>query len=134
MYWLGIFLIPIILITPFFDLIILRSACFNLNQRAAQPIIIAMENYHQDLGVYPDDMSGLLPNYLSEIPAGKCTPIPNAHFDIPTFEIEQCSHEDVTILTIPIGSGEWIQRYNPETGKWATISFLDGACSYLDKW
>jgi NADH:ubiquinone oxidoreductase subunit 6 (subunit J) len=133
LYWVGFFLIPAILISPFFNLLLLRSACFSLNQRAAQPIITTMENYYKDFGVYPEELAELQPDYLAEIPAGKCTPFRGAQFEIPKFKITNCSFENVNILTIPIASGEWIQRYNPETGNWATLSFLDGECSYLDR-
>lgn len=132
MYWMAILLIPLIMVTPFFDMIIFRSTCFSLNQRAAEPILEAMETYHQELGVYPEDISALAPKYLNEIPAGRCQPLPGSSITEPSFTITKCIHEDITILTIPIGSGEWIQRYIPESGKWATLSFLDGACSYLD--
>ncbi len=133
MFWLTMILISIILITPFFDLVILRSACFSLNKRAAAPIITAMEEYHQEYGDYPEHISSLSPDYLDSIPQGRCQPLPGSSLTKPTFNIEKCIHEDTTILTIPITSGEWIQRYHPETGQWATLSFLDGACSYLDR-
>ena len=132
MYWLAVLLIPLIMVTPFFDMILFRSACFSLNQRAAEPILEAMETYHQELGVYPEVITALIPEYLDEIPAGRCKPLPGSSIAEPSFTITKCIHEDITILTIPISSGEWIQRYNPETSKWATLSFLDGACSYLD--
>ncbi len=133
MYWLGVLLVPLISLTPFFDLILLRSACFNLNQRAAGPILSAMENYHQDFGDYPEVITVLVPEYLDEIPAGRCKPLPGSSIDEPSFTITKCIQEEITILTIPIGSGEWIQRYNPESDKWAMLSFLDGACSFLDR-
>ena len=132
MFWLTALLIPLILITPFFDLVIFRSACFSLNKRAAAPIISALEEYHQEFGTYPEQISNLAPDYLSQIPMGKCQPLTGSSLTKPSFNIEKCVHEDATILTIPITSGEWIQRYNPGTGHWATLSFLDGACSYLD--
>lgn len=131
-YWLGMFLIPIFLISPFFDLLIFRSTCFNLNQRAAQPIITAIEKYREEIGT-PLSIEVLVPEYLSEVPTGKCAPLPGSSIEKPVFKIERCTSEEVSILTIPITSGEWIQRYNIETEKWATLSFLDGACSYLNR-
>ena len=132
MFLLTAGLIPLILITPFFDLVIFRSACFSLNKRAAAPLVSALAAYRQDREIYPEEISDLMPDYLEQIPQGRCQPLPGSSLNKPDFQIEKCRHEDATILTIPITSGEWIQRYNPETGRWATLSFLDGACSYLD--
>ncbi len=132
MFYLGAVLIPILLAAPFFELIAFRSLCFSLNQRSAQPLIAAVERYHTQEGAYPPSLSYLLPGYLDAIPRGKCTPLNESSFEAPAFDLYVCSPEESTILTVPIGSGEWIQRYNFESGKWATISFLDGACSYLE--
>ena len=131
-YWLGAILTPLILTLPFFEIFMIQAACVNLNQRAAAPIIAALESYKNSHGDYPEELDDLMPEFLDTIPAGRCAPISKSEYDKPIFDITICTPEDVTILTVPIGSGEWIQRYNTETGLWARISFLDGACSYLE--
>ena len=133
-YWLGIVLIPALIAAPFFELAGIRSICFGSNQRAAQGLIAAVEQYQNEQGAFPETLDALVPGYLPAIPAGKCAPLPEAGFNAPAFEILTCTPENITILVIPIGSGEWIQRYNFENGLWATLSFLDGACSYLEQY
>jgi hypothetical protein len=130
-YWVGTILIPLLIMLPFFELFWIRMACFELNQRSAGPIVAAMEAYKQDQGNYPGELDMLVPSYIDSIPAGRCAPLSSSEMRIPNFDISTCTSEDVTILTVPIGSGEWIQRYNPESGIWSRVSFLDGACSYL---
>ncbi|MBT3388890.1 MAG: hypothetical protein HN413_00610 [Chloroflexi bacterium] len=133
-YWLGIIFIPILIAAPFFELSIIRSTCFRLNQGAAQGLIAAVEQYQAQQNAYPETLDALVPEYLVTIPPGKCAPLPDAGFNAPRFEILTCTPENITILIVPIGSGEWIQRYNFENGAWATLSFLDGACSYLEQY
>jgi hypothetical protein len=130
-YWAGAILIPLILVLPFFELFWIRVACFELNQRSAAPIIAALEAYEHAQGDYPDEIEVLVPDYLASIPAGRCAPFSSSEMTKPNFDISTCTPGDVTILSVPIGSGEWIQRYNLETGIWSRASFLDGACSYL---
>jgi hypothetical protein len=60
-------------------LVLIGSACQQLTkeerhefymagQKVAEPIITALEQYHADKGVYPEKLSLLVPQYLSEIP------------------------------------------------------------------
>lgn len=107
-------------------------ACFGLNKHAAQPIIAALDEYQTDNEIYPEVLDDLVPEHIASIPTGRCAPFSRSEYDPLNFEIDFCSPNDTPILTIPISSGEWIQRYNLETGLWARISFLDGACSYLE--
>lgn len=131
-YWVGVVLIPIILVLPFFEIFGITAACFGRNARTAEPIIAAMEAYHQDHGIYPEEINALSPQYLGEIPAGHCAPIGASTFEVPVYDISTCTYDgETTVLSIPIGSGEWIQRYNMDTGLWSRVSFLDGACSNL---
>jgi len=130
-YLAGVILVPLILILPFFELFGIQMGCFRLNRRAAQPIITALDEYQRDNEKYPEVLDDLVPKYLDLVPHGSCSPHSRPEYEPLEFEIQVCSNEDVPILTIPIGTGEWIQRYNLETGDWARISFLDGACSYL---
>jgi len=130
-YWIGTILIPLIIVLPFFELFWIRIACFELNQQSAAPIIAAMEAYNQDQGDYPTELDALVPDYLGTIPAGRCAPISRSEMSKPHFDISTCTLGDVIILSVPIGSGERIQRYNLESGIWSRASFLDGACSYL---
>jgi hypothetical protein len=130
-YWAGTILIPLILALPFFELFWIRVACFELNQRSATPIIAAMETYKNAQGDYPGEIEALVPDYLASTPAGRCAPFSNSEMTKLDFDISTCTPGDVTILSVPIGSGEWIQRYNLKTGLWSRASFLDGACSYL---
>lgn len=131
-YWAGMILIPIILVLPFFELLWIQRACFGLNRHAAQPIISALEEYHAENGNYPETLDELVPEYFASLPPGRCAPFSSSNSEKLKFEINICQPDDIPILTVPIGSGEWIQRYNLGTGDWARISFLDGACSYLE--
>ena len=93
MFWLTAVLIPMILITPFFDLVLFRSACFSLNKRAAAPIVSALSTYRQDVGAYPEHISDLSPGYLEQIPQGRCQPLPGSSLTKPAFQIEKCRHK-----------------------------------------
>lgn len=39
--------------------------------RLAEPIIVALEQYHEDKGEYPASLEDLIPDYLDEIPSGE---------------------------------------------------------------
>ena len=46
------------------------------------------------------------------------------------FDIASCG-TGPTLIVSPSVDGGGIERFNLETGNWSSISFLDGACSFL---
>jgi hypothetical protein len=131
LYLAGGLLVPFLILIPCFGPIFITSMCFELNKQTGKTIVVALEAYKQDHGTYPEELESLVPTYLPAIPSARCVPFSSPSADEkPEFALRKCRTGE-TLLTVPIATGEWIQRYNLATGNWARVSFLDGACSHL---
>ncbi|GEM_PF-1889794 len=107
------------------------SACYAQNRRIGADLIAAVETYRQEQGRYPDSLEAIVPAYAPAIPAPGCAWLSGAGpWDRQGFELARCS-SDVLLLTVESVDGSFIERYNFATGNWSSISFLDGACSFL---
>jgi hypothetical protein len=139
LYLASCLLVPFLLLIPCFGPIIITFGCFELNQLTGNTIVVALEAYRQDRGTYPEELEALVPEYLPAIPSAQCLPFPPSPWSRPEvlssgqepgFALQRC-YTGETLLTVPIATGEWIQRCNLATGNWSRASFLDGACSHL---
>jgi hypothetical protein len=130
LYLAGGLLVPFLILIPCFSPIFATSICFELNRHTGNTIVVALEGYKQDHGTYPEKLESLVPAYLHEIPPARCVPFSSPPYERPEFTLRKCRTGE-TLLTVPIATGEWIQRCNLATGNWSRASFLDGACSHL---
>ncbi len=74
---------------------------------AARPIIASLNSYHQDVGRYPQELSALVPVYLTEVPKGP---------DGQPFEYKWIAPGTSYSLTFRYaGPGMNICAYTPET-------------------
>ena len=93
---------------------------------APNPSSPPIESIDQDGAVV-----GITTEYLAEIPTPGCVWL-STQPDWPpvTYEIQTCN-DGTVLLTNESSDGTSIERYNFSTGNWSSVSFLDGACSYL---
>jgi hypothetical protein len=124
---------------PVIGLCYARS-CDLFNRRAAQPIVAALESYHQEQGRYPflpgrhrSDLQFLVPRYLDAIPTRACkSPFgrPNSYPVDDDWSLYFCTNSpgQETILLIPVVGTDSQQVYNPETKTWSRANALDGFC------
>jgi hypothetical protein len=131
LYVFGGLLIVVTHLFPFFGSMTIDSACFRITQRNAEPLIAAVETYYRENGTYPKDVVSLQPEYLAEIPTPGCSWL-STQPDWPpvSYKLQVCRDGPV-LLTNESSDGTSIERYNYDTGVWSSVSFLDGACSYL---
>ena len=61
-----------------------------LAKHRAENLIIAIEKYHQQTGIYPEKLNNLVPEYISNIPRAKFTLIFN--------EFGYINHKDTQVL------------------------------------
>ena len=107
-----------------------RSACFSQTRRRAVPVIDAVETYRRAHGGYLQTLDNLVPSYLQSLPSPACEWL-RGETSIPAeFALERC-RPDATLLIADSVDAQFIRRYDLGTGDWSTISFLDGACSFL---
>ena len=130
LYIRGGLIILLLQFSPVIGYFIIRISCSMQTHINAQPIIQAITAYHEDTGEFPRTLE-MLPNPDgNNIPAPGCawlewdTGYPNR------FEIVQCRNGE-TLLAADSIDGSSILRYNLESVLWSSVSFLDGACSYL---
>jgi hypothetical protein len=148
LYLVGAVLIPLLQLAPLPGEITIVAACDALNRSEGDAIVRALHTYRQDHDAYPDTLQALVPGYLLDLPTPHCI-APFGWFhkqdvydwmpgsDILStgstqFELERCTRERATLLTLPSIRFEFIQRHNLDTGSWSRVSFLDGVCSYLN--
>lgn len=136
LYVAGLVLIPLLQLAPLVEAAVFSRACNQANRGRARAIVAALEDYRAAQGDYPGELAALVPEYAAAVPAPACVaPFGWASSFGPrddAFELQQC--DDVTVLTVPaFADDSFSQRYNLATGTWrGKVSFLDGACSYLD--
>jgi hypothetical protein len=131
LYIWGGLLIVVTHLFPFIGSMTIDGACFRITQQNAETIITAVENYHQDIGVYPSDIETLQLDYLAEIPSPGCVWLSTQPDWSPvSYEIQTCN-DGTVLLTNESSDGTSIERYNFSTGNWSSISIFDGACSFL---
>jgi hypothetical protein len=130
-YVFGGLLIAVTYLFPLFGSMTIDAACYRITQRNAKPLIAAVEIYYQEHGVYPGDIESLTPDYLANIPAPGCVWL-SKQPDWPpvSYKLQSCN-DDTVLLTNESSDGTSIERYNFDTGVWSSVSFFDGACSYL---
>lgn len=131
LYFFGGLIIILSQLFPFVGSYAIDSACFSITQRNAEPLIDAVEAYYQKNGSYPLEIDSLQPKYLSEVPLPGCNWLSTQEdwYQV-RFEIYTCD-AGMVLLTNESSDGTSIERYNFATSNWSSISFLDGACSYL---
>ena len=136
----GMLLLPALqLSAPLIGFGYARS-CDVLNRRAAQPIIAALESYHQDHGRYPmlagrhqSDLGFLVPQYLDAIPSRACK-APFRWVDSNSVDEDWslyfCTNNpgQETLLLVPVIGTDSKQIYNPETKWWSRGNSFDGYC------
>lgn len=131
LYVFGGLLIVVTHLFPFVGSMTIDAACFRITQRNASPLIAAVDTYFKENGTYPPDVESLQSGYLAEIPSPGCTWLSaRPEWQPVNFEILTCN-DDTVLLTNESSDGTSIERYNFSTGNWSSISFLDGACSFL---
>lgn len=106
----------------------IRWTCSVLSAGTASRIAEAAQAYQHDHGDYPEDLQALVPNYLPAVPAPACAWLSGREGN--AFDIASCG-TGPTLIVSPSVDGGGIERFNLETGNWSSISFLDGACSFL---
>jgi len=136
-YWAGALLILVLALCPLLRAFSITQKYDELHRGIGNTIVDSLEAYKQDHGDYPKTVVALVPDYLSEIPFPTGFAIYDRYsrfaareFNLPRFELEECG--DTTLLTVPVLTYGWIQRYNLATGRWSTVSFLDGVCYGLE--
>lgn len=131
LYVFGGLLIILTQLFPILGSYSIDTACFRTTRGNAEPLIFAIETFQQKHDTYPLDIASLQPEYISEIPVPGCSWL-SAQEDWyqVRFELYSCS-DGVVLLTNESTDGTSIERYNFVTANWSSISFLDGACSYL---
>jgi hypothetical protein len=107
-----------------------QRACYAQAQQRADPILAALASYHQENGAYPQTLDELLPAYLDRVPEPGCGWLQAYPDHRDGFELARCDL-DATLLTVDSLNGDSIRRYNLNTDRWSSASFLDGTCSYL---
>lgn len=127
MYSVGSLVLIFMQISPVLGHTFIGGFCDRKTRQAGEPIILAVNEYVKVQGHYPETLDALIPDYLTEIPVGACfvTFHPAAHF-----EIEPCEAGPILVTTTFDFSKD--MRYFFKTGEWSSISFLDGACSFLE--
>jgi len=131
LYVFGGLLIVVFQLFPFAGSTVIDSTCYRITRQNAEPLIAAIETFYRENGEYPAEIDVLQPTYLAGLPVPGCTWL-STHPDWPPvhFEIQTCRDDSVQ-LTNESSDGTSIERYNFSTGNWSSVSFLDGACSYL---
>jgi hypothetical protein len=128
-YLVGGLLVAALQCSPFVGSYLINTSCNIMNQELSKEMIATLEAYKQAQGHYPENLEELIPTYLPSLPSPACSSL-SGNEPKPNFELEQCLPED-HLITIPSVDGSSIWRYNLATGNWSSISFLDGACSFL---
>lgn len=128
----GLALVSVLLfsLSPVVGRNVIGGACDAINRNSAAPIITAMETYHQQHNAYPETLENL---DLNPLPKPDCAPQTGGQYSASrlSYALQTCRPGGETLLTIYSVAGDWIQRYNFSTENWSSISFLDGACSFL---
>jgi hypothetical protein len=104
------------------------TICIEMNSSLAQPIIYALEDYHDTHSSYPTALEELVPDYLKQIPTPVCQN-PLYSFQPNTFRIESCS--DSHILYYQVLNMSYAYRYSLEIDRWSRIGVFDGVCTNL---
>ncbi len=79
---------------------------FAATAERAQPLIDAIEKYHQSNGEYPPDLESLVPDLLSEIPHTDLAGYPRFEYMLPADENDAFDDYQLMIRT-PIGGINW---------------------------
>lgn len=127
LYLVGALLIIAAQFAPIFGVYGLGRFCDGRTRQTGRPLIVALQKYQQEQGHYPAQPADLVPVYLPALPTARCLMAfgPQAEF-----KLTDCGTEGV-LLTSRSFDGSQILRYNFSTNRWSRISFLDGACSFL---
>jgi hypothetical protein len=125
--------IPLIVLTVYAPVVGpfgLGGICDWLNRDRAQPLIAGVQAYQSDNGgMYPPNLAALAPKYAVDLPQPACFPA-GSTWEYKDFGLTHCPTGE-TLLTIYTIRGVSVQRYNFSTGRWSSISFLDGECNFL---
>lgn len=132
----GLLAIPLLQIAPLPGMFATRGICAALNRRTGDIVAEAVGDYWAARGAYPADIAELVPEFAASLPTARCfgpyTWFGAANAAAATFELVECRNPARTLLTVPDVTTDFILRLDLQTGRWATVSFLDGVCSYLD--
>jgi fumarate reductase subunit D len=136
-YWVGALIILALALCPLLLALDISQKRDELHREIGNTIVDSLEAYKQDHGDYPETVAALVPNYLSEVPSptgfaiyDKYNRFAAREFSLPQFELEECG--DTILVTVPVLTYGWIQRYNLATGGWSTVSVMDGICYGLE--
>ena len=101
--------------------------CDGQTTQAGNQIAAALQEYKRYKGDYPSSLETLAPGYLAQVPYQQCLGPLGRKVD---FQLVKCRN-NVVLLTTHSFNGAEVLRYNFQVGKWSSISFLDGTCSYI---
>jgi len=130
LYIRGGLLILLLQFSPVIGYFVIRISCSIQTHINAQPIIQAITAYLEDTGEYPDSLQSLPNPDGNNIPTPGCAWLERDAGYPNKFEIVQCRTGE-TLLAADSIDGSSILRYNFDSSVWSSVSFLDGACSYL---
>ena len=101
-----------------------KSACTQINRRAAEPLIHALTDYQHDQGRYPDNLEQLVPNHLPMIPRPPCS-----RLGLMPWEYKYLRESDDYVIVIATVDLVGCDRFFSRQGVWHYLySFLDGSC------
>jgi hypothetical protein len=129
-YLIGGLLIAALQLSPVVGHYAIRAICHAQNRRTGAQIIMTVETYKREHGSYPEDLSALVPKYMPALPSPGCSWLSSNEWAEDGFALQRCRSGEV-LLTVRSVDRSSVERYNFETGNWSSVSFLDGACSYL---
>jgi hypothetical protein len=131
MYFFGSLIIILTQLLPFVGSYAINFACFSFTQHNAAPLINAIEQYRQQIGVYPAEFEDLAPTYLQMVPTPACGWLSGQDYRSQVgFELIACPNGDFLLTNLSM-DGVAIERYQFSSHDWSSISFFDGACSHL---
>ena len=125
MYLMGGMTIIIMQATPIFGNIAIAGYCDGQTMQAGNQIVAELQEYKRHQGHYPSSLKILtLGNHASP---RQCLSLLGRKAD---FQLVKCNDSAILLTTDSLNGAELL-RYNLQTGNWSGVSFLDGACNYL---
>jgi len=125
---IGGFSVVFMQLAPSVGFFTISNYCYRQTERVGLEIANAMEVYRSDRGVYPDELSKLVPEYLEEEPLPPCTNLYRRTPNTP-FRITFCESGETLLVTWLLN----VYRYNLDSGNWSQVDWLEGSdCAFLN--